>query len=198
MKKVAFVALVFLSLAFTLKLKYKKVDLNGRVKIPVPETLTRLTNEQAVQRYGFLHLPLAIFTDRSSFVSLSVTERIDSLSQYGGIDYASVDVSMQFQRDINVEKSFYKSTLSSTYESIDFLQDTIKEVNGEQAIIFEYVGDLKGENSRGQRMNSKNYGYIQYYILPYRRYTISFNAPFREKDKWQEVATHIMEEVKIK
>ncbi len=198
MKKTALIALVILSLAFTLKLKYNKVDLNGRVKISVPETLTRLTDEQAVQRYGFLHIPMAIFSDQSSYVSLSVTERIDSLSTYSGVKYASVGDNMGYQRDITIEKSFYKSTLTSAYENITFFQDTIKEVNGHQAIIFEYEGDLVGENRKGQSVNSKNYGYIEYFILNYRKYTVTFNCPYREKDKWQEPISSVMENVKIK
>lgn len=198
MKKTALIALVILSLAFTLKLKYNKVDLNGRVKISVPETLSRLTDEQAVQRYGFLHIPMAIFSDQSSFTTLSVTERIDSLSTYGGIKYASVGGNMGYKRDITIEKSFYKSTLTSAYENITFFQDTIKEVNGIQAIVFEYEGDLVGENRKGQATNSKNYGYVEYFILNYRRYTVTFNCPYREKDKWKESISYVMENVKIK
>ena len=120
------------------------------------------------------------------------------MSAYSGVKYASVGGNMGYQRDVAIEKSFYKSTLTSAYENITFFQDTIKEVNGREAIVFEYEGDLQGENKRGQSVNSKNYGYVQYFILGYRRYTVTFNCPFREKEKWQEPISYVMENVKIK
>ena len=200
MKKVLFILLTALVLVSAQSVKLKKVELrNKRGTIKAPVTLTQLKDEEIIQRYGFLHLPLLMFSDQSTNVTYSISERIDSLSQSSKIKYASVQgEGMGFQKDLAVEKSFFKSTISGNYETIKFLQDTILTIGKKQWIVLEFEGTMKGKSRKGSDLTTDNYNYMQYLVEEHRKVTVSFNCPKREKQNWEAAIKKSVSTLKLK
>lgn len=200
MKKVLFILLTALVFVSAQSIKLKKVEFrNNRGSIKAPVTLTVLKDEEIIQRYGFLHLPLVMFADQSTNVTFSVSERIDSLSQSSKIKYASVSGDgMSFQKDLAVEKSFFKSTISGNYETIKFLQDTILTIGKKQWIVLEFEGMMKGKSRKGSDITTDNYNYMQYLVEENRKVTVSFNCPKREKQTWEAAIKKSVSTLKIK
>lgn len=92
---------------------------------------------------------------------------------------------------------FYKASIQSMFDEVEFIQDEIKEINGKKFIVFEFVSSLKSENAFSSK-SSRNYTYIQY--TSYNDQVLLFNLGCKARlmNQWKPVANEIMNSIKVK
>ena len=135
-----------------------------------------------MERVASSKIPLAMFSDQTQQVTLGVNDNV-----------------MQWtENDTETIYGFYKASIQSLFDNIEFKQDGVKEINGREFIVFEFVSSIKDENVFGGGRSDRNYTYIQY--TSYRDQVLLFNfgCPARMQQEWEDVAKTMMESVKIK
>lgn len=183
--------------ALAQSVKLVKRDFGPKITISVPEEFYLWETANVIQRLGTAKEPLALYSDQSTHVSISVSKAVDSLSGNTQIRYAT-GAHESYTRDINVEKSFLKASLSSLHKEITFLQDDIVTINGKQFIVFEFDGIIEGYGKGANKIQSSIYGYIMYHLSGQTTYIINFGCPAKVKAKWAPVAKDMMASVKVK
>ena len=141
-----------------------------------------MSNEDRNRKYVSSKDPVAVYTDLSRTVDLGV----------------NVAYSRWNQEDLEMMKSFYKSNIMGLYDEVQFITEEIKEINGKEFAIFEFVSQVIDDEGTtvNQRAISK-YVRIQYTIVKSKTVLFNFTCPARLKEKWAPVAKKIMESVKI-
>ncbi|MGI9544195.1 MAG: hypothetical protein ACR2MX_13130 [Cyclobacteriaceae bacterium] len=100
---------------------------------------------------------------------------------------------------IGLAKDFYYNTILSLYDKVDFSINEIRNVEGRDYAVFEFVSTIKGEEGSITRKAAVvNYTYIQYTIKDGHTYVFSFSCPIYLKKQWQKTAGKIMASVVFK
>ena len=189
--------LAFVGFSFVQKkTKYNSTNLKRRVIIDIPEGFIRLSDEDVITKYGMDKLPLAMFEDETGEVSVSVTEKVDSLRSKS-ITYKTEEEKQSVARDLKIEKSFLVSSYRNLYDEMVVLTDTVMEVNGVPMAFLEYDSKLSGKNSKDEDVVTEQYNYICYGYRKNRNYIINFACPTYKRDEWKERASEIIASVKF-
>jgi hypothetical protein len=85
------------------------------------------------------------------------------------------------------------------YTNINFIQDTISTINKRDFVVFEFVSELKDDESNSLQRGSivKQYSYMQYTVIDSRVHVFNFTCPSQIRPKWQSTAHEIMQTIKI-
>ena len=141
-----------------------------------------MSEVQIQQKYVSNQPPIAMFTSRD--------EQVDF-----GINVTST----AWGNDLPLIRQFYKAGISSLYDDVLFIQDTISEINGRSFIVFEFVGTVLGEENAFQtQSNLKRYIYIMYTPYDEKIMLFNFNAPGRLRNQWQKAAQRTMQSITIR
>ena len=95
-------------------------------------------------------------------------------------------------------KSFYKSTIMGLYDEVQFINEDIREINGRNFAVFEFLSTVVDEE--GTTINPgaiSKFVRIQYTIVESKTVLFNFSCPARQKDRWAPIAKEILESVKI-
>lgn len=180
---------IFLSLAVSFfllsafqQVKYVKTKVNEDISLLLPEDFILMSQADLNARYVSSKPPLAVYTDYSRMVDLGI----------------NVAYSRWNAEDIEIMKSFYKSTIMGLYDEVQFLNEGIEEINGNNFVIFEFVASVSDEEGTTlERRSISKYIRIQYTIVKSKTVLFNFSCPALQKDIWAPVAQHILESVKI-
>ena len=94
--------------------------------------------------------------------------------------------------------SFYKSNIMQLYDEVHFIIEEVKEINGKQYAVFEFVSSVSDEEGTTVAQSAiSKYVRIQYTIVNSKTLLLNFSCPARQKDKWAPIAKQILESVKI-
>lgn len=172
-----------------------KTNINGELKISVPQTFKALSEQDVVQQYGVARVPEAVYNDTIvDDVVLSIGVRVDSINStinYKGIKGSSDSV------DLVIEKSFYKAALSGHYAEVKFIHDEVTMINNRQFMLFEFTSVLDGKNGKGTSIISKQYNYIAHGFKGKKKFIITFACPLDQQEKWQPVAQEIIKSITL-
>ncbi len=183
MVKYFFITCAFFMWSFTAD-NYVKVNLSDDITIFIPQDFKQLDQEEINRRSHSPRVPLAFFSDPYNEVDFSV----------------NMSYSIWAEKDVELLRSFYRSTLLSLYDDVDFIKDEIVEVNGRQYAEFEFVSTIRDdESSIIKKGDIKNYTLIRYTILKNNNTVLlNFTCPARKQTDWQEEARKIMDKAIIK
>ena len=196
-KYIYLLAAAILCLSFvTKKQKYTSTNLKRRVILDIPVGFNRLSEEDVVVKYGMDMAPLGVFEDETGEVSISITEKIDSLRNTK-ISYKTQDQIRSVSRDLAIEKSFLIASYRSYYDQLTILTDTVKEINGVPMALVEYESKLSGNNNKEEHVTTEQYNYIAYGYRRNRNYIINISFPSYKKKELQKIATHIISTIKF-
>ncbi len=162
--------------------KYVKTKVNDDITISLPDDFTLMSSEDRNRKYVSSKDPVAVYTDFSRTVDLGI----------------NVAYSRWNKEDLEIMKSFYKSNIMGLYDEVQFITEEIKEINGKEFAIFEFVSQVTDEE--GTTINQSaisKYVRIQYTIVKSKTVLFNFTCPARQKEKWAPVAKKILESVKI-
>jgi hypothetical protein len=183
--KFSMTAMRYLGLAFAVLMlcsadgkKLVKTQLTKEVSVSLPVDFTPMTDDDIARRYPSHRKPVAMFTDQSRNVDFGLnTNRTEWKEE-----------------DLPMMQKFYKSSIMSLYNKVDFINEEIKEVGKRKFIVLEFTSEV----SDPEKAPIRKYTLIQYTIAEGNTMIFNFTCNLRQKDEWQPTAHAIMQTVKIK
>ncbi len=193
MKKYIYTAIAILSMSFVMT-DYTKKDFK-KISIKIPKKFHQLNDNDMVTRFGIVSLPEAMYASTDNRVSITIVVKKDTLDRDG---LTKLKLQEEIKKDINVEKSFKRSSLYHEFSKVNFITDTVY-TNGKYEIIdLEFDSVLEGEDKKGQEIASHSYNYIKYVYYKKYTYIINFACPVDLRATWKPVANEIMDNVSYK
>lgn len=155
----------------------------------LPDELEQLNNDAVILKFGVHRLPLAVYTEHTGEITFSLNMDQDTIKykKKKGIP----------PKDPKFEGMFLKSSIMNTYDNIKWEMDTLRIINGKLMVSFEFVGSLSGQDAKGNETATRNYNFLQYCFVENKRYIMNFACPYAEMKKWQPIARHVMNSIKI-
>lgn len=182
MKSLRFTIFIFIlasGVAFAQSPSLVTKKLTKEVSILFPESFVPMTDEDMASRYTTDEKPLAAYISPSGLSEFTLNKAVTR--------WASEDIGMM--------KDFYKASIPTFYDGVQFKTDTIVEVNGRKMIFFELESFIKGVDRLSPL---RKYIFLAYAIKDYRIYVFSFSTPLSEEDKWRPQVWKMMQSINLK
>jgi len=178
-----FLILFFSYLALFQSVPLVKVKVDDNITVSLPEDFQRLSEAEVNLKYISSKQPVAVYSDRSKVVDFSV----------------NVAFSKWRPEDLEMMRGFYKSNIMGLYDEVQFINESVEEINDRKYVVFEFVSTVRADEDEILNTESiSKYTYIQYAIVNYKTVLFHFNCPYLIKDQWSNVAGDIMQTVRIK
>lgn len=162
--------------------KLEKVQINKDISLLLPEDFILMAKSERINKYVSSKEPLVMYTSYDRNIDFGIT-----LTNLG---WAADDLELLMQ--------FYVSGIRNLYNEVEFSQQEVKEINGREFIILEFVSKVTDEdNVFGGPAATSKYTYIQYTLFNNQVLLFNFSAPARVMDRWQSTAKSIMESIRI-
>lgn len=163
--------------------KLKKVQINKDISLELPENFILMSKSEQINKYVSTREPLVMYTSEDRRVDFGIT-----LTNLG---WAADDLELLMQ--------FYISGIRNLYSEIKFYQEEIREINGRQYIVFEFVSKVTDDdNVFGGSSSTSKYSYIQYTLFNNQVLLFNFSSPAFMRDQWQQTTRGMMESVEIR
>ncbi len=160
----------------------KKTEINKDITVDLPESFILMSRAERINKYVSSGEPLVMYTSKDRNIDFGV-----NLTNMG---WAS--------DDLELLKQFYISGIRNLYTEVEFFQQEVREINGRDFIVLEFVSKVTDEdNVFGGSGSTSKYTYIQYTLLNNQVMLFNFSAPAFFRDRWQQTARQMMESVKI-
>ena len=177
--------LIFLLLFLLLsaqQYKLVKVKIDKHITVKLPSDFTRVPEADVGTKYISYRTPIALYSNSTKEVDFSV----------------NFSVSKWQSSDLELVQSFYKSNIANLFDDIEFLGESIEEINDRKYIVFEFTSSISETQSvLRQGASIKKYYYIQYTLMKGSVMIFSFSTPLRIMNEWRSTAGEIMHTVKI-
>lgn len=162
---------------------YVKTEIGEGITMNIPKSFTSMSENQLNEKYYLARKPLAAY--------ISEDQRTDLVVNTSNARWQADDLPML--------QNFYRSSIVSLYDEVDFLNEKIESINGKDFAVFEFVSVVReDENALTSKRPIRKYTYIQYTVDKGKTFVFSFSTPAEQQSRWQETARTIMESVKIK
>ena len=159
-KSVVVVVGVMLLSSFVVGLKLTKIKA-GNIAMSVPAAFELLDKQTVAGEYSGKHAPIAVYRsprDKSALIIYQIADSVKAktidFQRKRKIEY------QDFERDLQLEYAFKKSSFSGRFKEVNYLSDGIVEVNGKEMIQFELEGIVEAKTKSGQPMETKVYNYM--------------------------------------
>ncbi len=183
MKKTASVLLLLLAVCGFQQMKYVKTKVNPSITIMLPNGFHLMETTELYRKFVAAKPPLAAYTDNA-------TATIDI-----GVNVAH---SQWNADDLDIMKSFYKSTLMGLYDEVQFITEGIEEIDGKNFAVFEFISVVKDdEKTYDNPAATSKYTRIHYGIINHKTLLLNFTCPANQRNHWAPVARHVLESAKI-
>ena len=197
-KSIVFVFAVVVLSSFVFGLKLIKIKA-GRVSMSVPDAFELLDAQTVAGEYSGKHAPIAVYRSPRDKSALIIYEIADSVKA------KTIDFQRQrkmeykdFERDLQLEYAFKKSSFSGKFREVNYLNDGIVDVNGKQMIKFELEGTVDALSRSGNPIETKVYNYMLYAFDKEMVYSINFICDQTVQQEYMETVHKMMKTVKIK
>jgi hypothetical protein len=182
MMRVTFLIVLFFAASAFQNMKLVKTKVNDSITLSLPEEFTLMTEEELNRKYVSAKAPVAVYTDFSKTVDLGV----------------NIAYSRWNAEDLEIMMSFYKSNIMGLYDEVQFITETVQEINGRDFVVFEFLSKVNDtEGTTIDNSSISRFVRIQYTIARSKTVLFNFSCPERMKDKWAPIANEILESVKI-
>jgi len=182
MKYTLYLVVVFLLLSSFQQLKYVKTKVNDDITLSLPQDFTVMSPEDLSRNYLSSKEPLAAYTDYSRTVNLGI----------------NIAYSRWNEEDLEIMTSFYKSNIMQLYDEVQFITEEIKEINGKEFAIFEFIASVTDVDGTTITQSAiSKYVRIEYTIVNQKTLLFNFTCPARQREKWAPISREILESVKI-
>jgi len=178
--------LIFLFLILLLtgqQYRLVKVKIDKNITVKLPSDFAPVPESEVGSKYISYRSPIALYSNSTREVDFSV----------------NFSVSRWQSSDLDMIQSFYKSNISNLFDNVEFLNDTIEEINDRKYIVFEFTSSISETQSvLRQGATIKKYYYIQYTLMKGSVLIFSFSTPQRIMHEWHSTAGNIMHSIKVK
>lgn len=162
--------------------KLKKTPIGKNITIGVPENFAPLPDDGIAAKYPAPRKPLAVFSNPSGRVDLSVAQKPTTFQS----------------RDYGLLLKIYKASIQNMYSKVQFLQEDIRTVNKRDYVALEFVSTVT-DTKRGSNLAPiRKYQFVQYAIEGDQLFVFTFVAPAEEQAQWQPTAQAVMSSVVMK
>jgi hypothetical protein len=162
---------------------FVKTKIGEAITLELPADFSLVPESEIFERYLSYRIPLAIYASPDGKAELTINT---SVTQWA-------------ESDLEMMKSFYRSSIQSFYNKVEFISEDISEVNGKRFVILKFtslVADAEDLPVRNPNINKFNY--VQYTLVNNKTVVFSFSCPAATRNFWEPVAQTILESVKIK
>ncbi len=168
--------------SYSQSLSTVKIGEDKNIQLKIPDTFINMNDEDRMTKVASSKVPFAMFTTQDQEVTLGVN-----------------DNPMQWtEQDTETVYGFYKASIQSLFDEVQFIQDDVRDINGREFIVFEFVSSVVDDNQFSSKKPQKNYTYIQYTSYNGQVLLFNFGCRARLKNQWESIAGEVMESVKIK
>ena len=160
-----------------------KVKINKDISIKLPSDFTLVPADEIASKYMSYRTPIALYSNLTKSTDFSI----------------NYSVSKWRSDDLLMVQSFYKSNISNLFDSVEFLDEGIEEINERDYFFFEFnstISDAQSALREGSYI--KKYYYIQYALKDGHVFIFSLSAPAGETNIWRPVFKEIMQSAKLK
>ncbi|TGE21125.1 hypothetical protein [Hymenobacter metallicola] len=162
--------------------KLTKTPVGKNITIGVPAGFTPLPDDGIAAKYPAARRPLAVFTNPSGRVDLSVAQKPTTFTD----------------RDYGLLLKIYKSSIQNMYSKVEFLSEDIRTINKRDFIALEFVSSV-ADNKRGSNLAPiRRYQFVQYAIQGDQLVVFTFNCPAEEQPQWRPTAQALMQTITMK
>ena len=197
MKKHLLIAFTALLFSFTSG-DLVNTKISSHVSMDIHKGLTLVpANKSYSGKYLNTIAPMAVYETTDQEVKLIVRlikEAVDSTSKKV---FKNPEASNK-TKDLAIEKMFKKSALMAQFDNIIFYQDTVKTINGNDFMVFEYTATSSGVNAKGEETTSEAYAYYQVCYTKNKTYIFNFYCPEEMREDWQKNTSLMMNSLKIR
>lgn len=173
---------IFVSYVSVLAQKLIAKEIRKGLEISIPDKFVMMNDDDLAQKYPSYRKPLAVFTNENKTADI-------------GINYS---INKWNNKNLTILKDMYKATISSVFTEVEFIQDGIvKNINGRDFIIFEFISTLVEENGPKKGATVRTYSYIGYSLYEKKVLVFNLNAPAQEKNNWNLVFGSVFESIKV-
>ncbi|WP_219601023.1 hypothetical protein [Hymenobacter sp. DG01] len=162
--------------------KLKKTPIASNISLGVPEGFAALPDDGIAAKYPAARKPLAVFSNPSGRIDLSVAQKLTTFSN----------------RDYALLLKIYKASIQNMYSKVQFLQEDIRTVNKRDYVALEFVSTVADNRRGGNLAPVRKYQFVQYAIEGNQLYVFTFVAPAEEQAQWQPIAQAVMGSVMMK
>lgn len=160
-----------------------KTKVADGITVSLPSSFTPMTRDEINQKYISYRKPLALYTSQDKLTDFGVNR---SVTQWG-------------EDDLELLKSFYRSSIGNLYDDVNFIEEKIEEINKISFVVFEFTSTINPDRNAVIKQNAiKKYTYLQYAIVNGKTVLLNFTCPAEQMEKWRQTAMEIMQSVKIK
>jgi hypothetical protein len=163
--------------------KMVKTKLTKEIIVYLPSDFTPMTDDDLAKKYFTYRKPTAMYTNPERVVDFGL----------------NITDTRWRQSDLPLLQKFYKSGIAKMYTNVNFIQDTISTINKRDFVVFEFISELKDDETNTMQRTSvvKQYSYMQYTVKDNQVHVFNFTCPVQIRSKWQETAREIMQTIKI-
>ena len=163
--------------------KLVKTKITEDITVDIPVSFHEMSEQDINSKYLSYRKPLALYTSENKKADFGVNV---SLTQWNS-------------GDLELMKSFFKSSIANLYDKVEFIKEDIEEINKIKYAVFEIVSTVNpDENAVLSRGAIQKYSYLQYTIVNEKTILFNFSCPLNEKDYWTPMVKEMMHSIKIK
>ncbi len=169
------------------------ITVGKNIKMLSPTSIYRVDGVQSLGAFGNDYAPKIAFIGGGEKITLTVTEIYDTVGFY----QPGFKKPKPIERNVVIEKSFFRSSIKAYAKNVKFYQDEIKQINKRDMIVFEFEAELESKTATDAKVTKKIYRYLQYCFVKKRKYIFNFQCPYDQKGYWQPAINQIMNSIKI-
>ena len=162
-----------------------RTEIYEGISVNLPESFQPMSEALLQEMYLAARRPLAAYTDPNQQVAFGLN--VSNTRWQAG--------------DLAMLKDFYRASLLELYDEVEFLNESVKEINGREFAVFEFVSLVRPDEDETSFMNQqpiRQYTYVQYTIHNQKTWVFDFSVPAQAQAEWQETAHAMMSSVRMK
>jgi|SRR5690606_30071110 len=172
----------FLLLSFD-QPRMMKVKVAADITITVPKDWRPMDGLDFSERYPSVRAPLAAYTNANRTADFSV----------------NISATRWPDANLQIASQFFKASLTNLFDRIHFIDEGIREVNGQRFIYFCFESRMNGRrDDLSNREPILKYSCMQYLVQPHRTLVFSFHCDRRERQDWEETADTMLKAIRVK
>jgi hypothetical protein len=173
--------------------KLVKTKINDYLTLSVPEEFITMPENVYRKKYGAYRAPLGIYTSPDGKADLGINQMTNQL-------VTAVVKADWKEEDLKVLQGMYKASIGAMHEKVEFIQETIEEINKKTFIVFEFIGTVRDVDTNGKASGKelKQYSYIQYTVRDRQVILFNFTCPANQRSYHQATAKSVMHSIKLK
>ena len=159
---------------------FQKTKMAEGVSVSLPKGFRTLEDGEMKLKYPNWHRPVHMMTSEDQVADFGYNI---SFNQWGS--------------NLKLLKDFMKANHSFYFTDIQYMQDTVVNLNGRNYVLLEFLSFTKNKETDRELAPIRNYSYMMYTVEDNRILVFNYTCPARYMDKWKQAAPTIMNSIAI-